>query len=140
MAPYTNQYRVDAAFDETIDAVTDALSEEGFGVLADIDMQAAFRNKLDKEYARYRILAACNPPLAYDALDVDFELGALLPCNVVVYETDEGETGVSVVDPRELMSIIDDDDLEPIVEDVANRLEAALAAVPQSQAVDGSPA
>lgn len=140
MAPYTNQYRVDAAFDETIDAVTDALSEEGFGVLADIDMQAAFQNKLDKEYARYRILAACNPPLAYDALDVDFELGALLPCNVVVYETDEGKTGVSVVDPRELMSIVDNEDLEPIVEDVANRLEAALAAVPQSRAVDGSPA
>ncbi|QSG15248.1 DUF302 domain-containing protein [Halapricum desulfuricans] len=140
MAPYTNQYRVDATFDETIDAVTDALSEEGFGVLADIDMQAAFQNKLDKEYARYRILAACNPPLAYDALDIEFELGALLPCNVVVYETDEGATGVSVVDPRELMSIVDNEDLEPIVEDVADRLEAALEAVPQARPVDDSAA
>jgi len=140
MAPYTNQYRVDATFEETIDAVTDALSEVGFGVLADIDMQAAFETKLDKEYARYRILAACNPPLAYDALDIEFELGALLPCNVVVYETDEGATGVSVVDPRELMSIVDNEDLEPIVEDVADRLEAALEAVPQARPVDDSAA
>jgi len=140
MAPYANQYRVDATFDETIDAVTDALSEVGFGVLADIDMQAAFENKLDEEYVRYRILAACNPPRAYDALDVEFELGTLLPCNVVVYETEEGETGVSVVDPRELMSIVDNEDLEPIVEDIADRLESALAAVPQARAVDGTTA
>lgn len=140
MAPYTNQYRVDASFDETIDAVTDALSTEGFGVLADIDMQAAFRDKLEKEYPRYRILAACNPPLAYDALDVEFEIGALLPCNVVVYETEDGETGVSVVDPRELMAVIDNEAVEPLVDDVGDRLENALDAVPEARIVEESAA
>ncbi|MFB6128899.1 MAG: DUF302 domain-containing protein [Halorhabdus sp.] len=135
MATYTNRYRVDASFDETIDAVTDALSEEGFGVLADIDVQEAFETKLDEEFDQYRILGACNPGLAFDALDEEYELGALLPCNVVVY--DEGDaTGVSVVDPTEMLSVVDNDDLEPIVEEATTRLTAALESVPDAEAVD----
>lgn len=132
MATYTNRYRVDASFDETVEAVTDALGEEGFGVLADIDMQGAFQTKLDEEFGRYRILGACNPALAFDALDEEFELGALLPCNVVVYD-DGDATGVSVVDPTEMISVVDNDDLDPIVDDVADRLERALDAVPDAE-------
>lgn len=135
MATYTTQYRVDAPFEETIEAVTDALGEEGFGVLSDIDMQAAFDAKLDEEFDRYRILGACNPALAYDALDVEYELGALLPCNVVVYE-DEAGVGVNVVDPLTLFSLTDSEDLEPIVEDVATGLDAAMDAVPEATPVD----
>ncbi|WP_136689542.1 DUF302 domain-containing protein [Halorhabdus amylolytica] len=129
MATYTNQYRVDATFEETIEAVTDALAEEGFGVLADIDMQAAFDAKLDEEFDQYRILGACNPSLAFDALDVEYELGALLPCNVVVYEDGDG-TGVSVVDPAEMLALADNENLEPIVEEARAGLTAAMDAVP----------
>mgnify|MGYP000456296042 CR=1 FL=1 len=78
--------------------------------------------------------------MAYDALDVEFEIGALLPCNVVVYETEDGETGVSVVDPRELMAVIDNEAVEPLVDDVAGRLEAALDAVPEARIVEESAA
>lgn len=134
MATYTNRYRVDASFEDTIDAVTDALGEEGFGVLADIDMQGAFETKLDEEFDHYRILGACNPALAFDALGEEFELGALLPCNVVVYD-DGDATGVSVVDPTEMMSIVDNDDLKPIVEEVDERLERALESVPAAEPV-----
>ncbi|WP_275740880.1 DUF302 domain-containing protein [Halorhabdus sp. SVX81] len=135
MATYTNRYRVDASFEETIEAVTAALGDEGFGVLADIDIQGAFRTKLDEEFGQYRILGACNPALAYDALGEEFELGALLPCNVVVYD-DGDATGVSVVDPTQLFSVVDNDDLEPLVADVASRLETALAAVPDAEPIE----
>ncbi|MFW6018193.1 MAG: DUF302 domain-containing protein [Halapricum sp.] len=135
MAPYTHQYRIDAPFDEAIDIVTDALAEEGFGVLSDIDMQAAFKQKLDKAHPRYRILGACNPPIAYDAVDVEFEIGALLPCNVVVYETDGTETGVSVANPTRLLPVIDNDDVEPLVEEVNTRIENAFAAIPNAKPV-----
>ena len=129
MAAYTNRYRVDAPFDETIEEVTDALGAEGFGVLADIDMQAAFETKLDEEFDRYRILGACNPALAFDALNVEYHLGALLPCNVVVFEDEDG-VGVTVVDPEAMLTLPENEDLEPIVEDVSAGLDAAMAAVP----------
>lgn len=134
MAPYTKRYRVDASFDETIEAVTDALGGAGFGVLADIDMEAAFETKLDEEFDRYRILGACNPALAFDALDVEYELGALLPCNVVVYQ-DEAGVGVSVVDPEAMLALPENDALEPIVDDVTAGLDAAMAAVPEARPV-----
>jgi len=135
MATYTNRYRVDASFEDTIEAVTAALGEEGFGILSDIDVQGAFREKLDAEFGQYRILGACNPGIAHDALEEEFELGALLPCNVVVYD-DGDATGVSVVDPTELFSVVDNDDLEPLVADVASRLETALAAVPDAEPIE----
>ncbi|MFW5974256.1 MAG: DUF302 domain-containing protein, partial [Natrialbaceae archaeon] len=96
MATYTNRYRVDASFEETLEAVTDALGTEGFGVLTEVDVQATFRKKLDAEFPQYRILGACNPALAHEAMGEEFELGALLPCNVVVYD-DGDATGISVV-------------------------------------------
>lgn len=135
MAPYTNRYRVDATFEETIEAVTAGLSDEGFGVLADIDIQGAFREKLDKDFDQYRILAACNPALAFDAMGEEFELGALLPCNVVVYD-DGDATGVSVVDPDTLLSVADNDALEPIAAEAGDRLERALESVPDARPID----
>ncbi|MFB6201297.1 MAG: DUF302 domain-containing protein [Halorhabdus sp.] len=135
MTAYTNRYRVDASFEETIDLVTEALGEEGFGVLADIDMQAAFETKLDEEFRQYRILGACNPAFAFDALEEEHELGALLPCNVVVYEDDEDGTGVSIVDPQTMVRLTDNDSLEPIVEEVDARLTAAMDGVAEATAV-----
>jgi uncharacterized protein (DUF302 family) len=128
---YTTQQRVTGSFDEIVDATIDALENEGFGVLCDIDVQATFAKKLDEEFRQYRILGACNPGLARDGLDEEIELGALLPCNVIVYE-DEGEDDVvtvSAVDPAQLVGIADNPALDSIANDVDDRFERVLGAV-----------
>jgi uncharacterized protein (DUF302 family) len=129
MAEYTVRYEVDGAFDATVDAVTDALAEAGFGVLCDIDVQATLREKLGEEFRQYRILGACNPELAHEAMSAELELGALLPCNVIVYETDAGTVGVSAVDPSVLLGVVDSDDLDAVADEVAERLEQAVGGV-----------
>ncbi|WP_440008709.1 DUF302 domain-containing protein [Halomicrococcus sp. SG-WS-1] len=126
---YTMQTDVDGDFDAVVEKTTNALEDEGFGVLCDIDVQATFAEKLDEEFRQYRILGACNPGLAYQGLEDEIELGALLPCNVIVYETDEGEVAVSAVDPKQLVGITDNADLDPIAEDVSERFERVLDAL-----------
>jgi uncharacterized protein (DUF302 family) len=126
---YTMQTRVDGEFDAVVERTIDALEDEGFGVLCDIDVRATFAEKLDEEFRDYRILGACNPKLAYEGLEDEIELGALLPCNVVVYETDGGEVAVSAVDPERLVGIADNSDLDRIAEEVAERFERVLDAV-----------
>ena len=123
---YTLEVTVDAEFDDAVAQTESALAEEGFGVLCDIDMQAAFAEKLDAEFRQYRILGACAPPLAKEGLEAEIRLGALLPCNVIVYETDEGGVCVSAVDPEELMSVVDNPELDSIVAEVAERFERVL--------------
>ena len=125
---YTIRQRVAADFDAAVDVTLDALEAEGFGVLCDIDVQATLKEKLGEEFRQYRILGACNPPLAHEALDAEIELGALLPCNVVVYEDDDGVV-VAAVDPRQLGSVADNDALDPVAEEVTERFERVLAAV-----------
>ncbi|WP_049947430.1 DUF302 domain-containing protein [Candidatus Halobonum tyrrellensis] len=129
---YTMDKRVDGEFDAVVDRTTDALSDEGFGVLCDVDVRETFAKKLDEEFRRYRILGACNPELAYDALETELRLGALLPCNVVVYETDDGEVGVSAVDPETLLGVVGDADLDSIATDVRERFERVLDALPEA--------
>ena len=90
--------RVDLGFDEAIDKVTADLQTEGFGVLSDIDVAAKLKEKLDKDMPRYRILGACNPPLAWDAIHAVEDIGLLLPCNVIVREVD-GQVAVDSMDP-----------------------------------------
>ncbi|MDZ7702160.1 MAG: DUF302 domain-containing protein [Halobacteriales archaeon] len=125
---YTIDKTSDAPFDEVVDRTVDALGEEGFGVLSDIDVQATLEEKLDVEFGRYRILGACKPPLAHEALEEELRLGALLPCNVVVYETDVGRVGVSAVDPGTLLSVVDNPALDPLAEAITESLERALEA------------
>ncbi|SFS10191.1 protein of unknown function DUF302 [Halomicrobium zhouii] len=132
---YTTQQRVAGSFDDVVDATVDALGDEGFGVLCDIDVQATFAKKLDEEFRQYRILGACNPGLAREGLDAEIELGALLPCNVIVYESEDetgGEDGavtVSAVDPAQLVGIADNPALESIATDVSGRFERVLDAI-----------
>ncbi|WP_137286992.1 DUF302 domain-containing protein [Halorussus salinisoli] len=123
---YTIQKQVDDDFDTAVERTTNALEDEGFGVLCDIDVQATFAEKLDEEFRRYRILGACNPQLAFEGLEDEIELGALLPCNVIVYETDDGGVTVSAVDPKQLVGITDNPDLDAISEEVADRFERML--------------
>jgi uncharacterized protein (DUF302 family) len=126
---YTIQTSVSGDFDHVVETTTDALKDEGFGVLCDIDVQATLEEKLDEEFRQYRILGACNPGLAHEGLNEEIELGALLPCNVIVYETDEGEVTVSAVDPQQLVGIADNEALDSIANEVHDRFERVLASV-----------
>ena len=130
MAQYTIRYTVDGEFDETVDAAIDALADEGFGILCDIDVQATLKEKLDEDFRQYRILGACNPPLAHEALAEEIELGALLPCNVIVYARDDGTVGVSAVDPGVMLSVTENPDLDPMADEVSERLANAIETLP----------
>jgi uncharacterized protein (DUF302 family) len=108
-------------FDEAVERVRAELAGEGFGVLCEIDVQATLREKLGVETDRYLILGACNPPLAHRALEAEPELGALLPCNVLVYERG-GETHVAAIDPERMLSIVGNEELEEVASEVRDRL------------------
>ena len=120
---------VDGSFDEVLDRTVDALADEGFGVMWEVDARATFEEKLGESFRQYRILGACAPGLAYEALGHEDRLGALLPCNVVVQETDDDRVEVSVVDPVELLGLVDNPALDPIVDEVNERLERVLDVV-----------
>ncbi len=117
---------VEADFDEAIDKVTDALEAEGFGVLSDIDVAAKMKQKLDRDMRPYRILGACNPPLAWDAISKIQSIGLLLPCNVLVREDDSGTTHVEFMDPESVLSLVDDPAIGPLAADVRSRLERVM--------------
>lgn len=121
--------RLDLPFDQAVDRTVEALSEEGFGVLCDIDVKATLKEKIDVDRGPYRILGACNPPLAHEALEEAPALGVLLPCNVVVLEDDTGIL-VQAVDPKEMLSLLPPSEtLDKIATDVAQRLDRALASL-----------
>ncbi|WP_306060753.1 DUF302 domain-containing protein [Natronococcus wangiae] len=122
---YTLRSLVDGEFDDVVEKTIDALEDEGFGVLCDIDVQETLQKKLDEDFRQYRILGACNPQLAHQGLEHDLELGTLLPCNVVVYDDDDGVV-VTAVDPQRLIGITDDDELDPIGDDAYERFERVL--------------
>jgi len=127
--PYTLQRRVDGSFDAVVEATIAALKDEGFGVLCDIDVRKTLKEKLNEDFRNYRILGACNPTLAHEAMTEELELGALLPCNVIVYETDDGDVAVSAVDPEQLVGVADNPALDSIANEVHDRFERVLAAV-----------
>lgn len=120
---------VELEFDAAIEKVTEELAAEGFGVLSDIDVAAKMKEKLDKDMPRYRILGACNPPLAYQAINAVADIGLLLPCNVVVREDEAGGVIVSFMDPKAVMSLVDEADVEPLAVEVKTRLERVMAAL-----------
>ncbi|WP_423999150.1 DUF302 domain-containing protein [Haloarcula salina] len=126
---YTIQQSVSGEFDDVVETTIDALKDEGFGVLCDIDVQATLEEKLGEEFRQYRILGACNPSLAHEGLTDEIELGALLPCNVIVYETDDGEIMVSAVDPQQLVGMADNEALDSIATEVHDRFERVLASI-----------
>lgn len=119
----------DVAFDDIVTRVVEALEAEGFGVLTEIDVQKTLKEKLDVEFRRYRILGACAPPLAKQALEAEPEIGLLLPCNVVVQDADGGEVAVSVIDPKAMFELVENDGVQPIAEEVEARLRRVVAAL-----------
>jgi len=109
-------------FDDAVAKVTDALSAEGFGVLTDIDVKATMKKKLDLDFRAYRILGACNPQLAYKALTAEDKIGTMLPCNVVVQETEDGGLEVAAVDPVASMSAVENSALADLAGTVRDKL------------------
>lgn len=114
---------------EVLQRIPDALAAEGFGVLSDIDVQATLKKKLDADLPGYRILGACNPKLAQRALATDMDVGVLLPCNVVVRDSDDGGTTISIVDPNAAMGDFGTPALREVATEAAERLSRVLAAL-----------
>ena len=125
---YTITTTVTAPFDDVLSEVTTALEDEGFGILSDIDVKSTLKEKLDVDVDQYQILGACNPALAHLGLVEEPELGALLPCNVIVYEADN-DVVVSAVDPQRLLDVTDNPQLEEISTDVHERFERVITAI-----------
>ncbi len=113
-------------FDTALTNVTEALKEQGFGVLTEIDVKATLKNKLDVPFRNYRILGACNPPLAHQALSAELSIGLLLPCNIVVYENDDGTVTASALNVQKLFQVVDNKPLAGLADQVDVKLKAAL--------------
>jgi len=115
------------SFDEAEQKIRASLQEEGFGILTEIDMQATMKNKLDKEIPKYKILGACNPGFAYEAIQVEQKIGIMLPCNVTIIENKEGNIDVSIMDPVVGLSIVENEAVEPFAIQVKEKLKRALS-------------
>lgn len=114
------------AFSEAIERMTQLLSEEGFGILTTIDVQATLKKKLDADFRKYTILGACNPPLAHQALLAESHIGLMLPCNVVVQELDNGQVEIAAVDPVQSMQAIQNNNLGEVAQQVRDKLEKVI--------------
>jgi len=123
---YSISVRLTGGFLRTVERVRAALKEHGFGVLTEIDVRATLHEKIGAQMEDYLILGACNPPLAHRALDIDREIGLLLPCNVVVRADGPDHTLVQALDPRVMLQLTGRPELEEVADDAAARLCAAL--------------
>ncbi|NID03273.1 DUF302 domain-containing protein [Luteibacter jiangsuensis] len=118
--------KLDLDFDEAIQHVTEALKAEGFGIISTIDVQDTLKKKIDVDFRPYRILGACNPHLAYEALSIEDKVGTMLPCNVVVQAMDDGTTEVAAIDPVASMQAIANPRLEAKAAGVRDKLKKVV--------------
>lgn len=114
------------SFEEAVERTRESLKEEGFGVLSEIDIKEKLKEKLGVDFRRYMILGACNPPIAYQALQEEIDLGLLLPCNVIVYEEQNGDSVVAAIDAAKMLSIVENPKLEEAAKTVNQKLNKAI--------------
>src|SRR5680860_906545 len=125
---YGRTIELDTPYEDAVPMVKEAFKEQGFGTLTEIDVKATLKDKLGEDMEPYVILGACNPQLAHRALEVDRDIGLLLPCNVVVRQAG-GKTLVQALDPQVMVSVPQNDDLQPIADEAAGRIGRALASL-----------
>jgi uncharacterized protein (DUF302 family) len=120
---------LNTSYEEAIFRVTDALKEEGFGVLTEIDVKSTLKKKLDVDFRKYMILGVCNPPYAFRTLQTDLDVGLLLPCNVIVYETDDKKAYISALNPISALEVIKSQELRKIAVEVSEKLKRVVEKV-----------
>lgn len=136
MSGYTISTTVAQPYETTVKAVREALSEHGFGILTEIDLKAVLRSKLGVDVAPQVILGACRPTLAYEALNAEPSITAVLPCNIVVRAADEGTTTVEAIDPDAMMGLAGSEALRTLAADATQRLTAALTSLNSPEETD----
>jgi len=124
--PYQNSKTVSLSYEDAINKVTEELKKEGFGILTEIDVKETLKKKLDVDFRKYKILGACNPPLAYKALSYEENIGVMLPCNVIVQETNDGSVRVSAINPMVAMQSVANENLNGVAEEVSGKLKKVI--------------
>jgi len=124
---------LNTSYEDAVSKITDALKEEGFGVLTEIDVKATLKKKLGLDFRKYVILGACNPPYAHQTLQADLDVGLLLPCNVIVYETDDQKAYISAINPVSALEVIKNEALRKIAKEVSEKLKRVVNKVSKNQ-------
>ena len=122
---YGYKRTVELSFEEVDDRIRSSLEEQGFGVLTEIDVKSTLKKKLDKDFQKYTILGACNPPLAFEALEDEQAIGLLLPCNVVLWENEDSSTTIAAIDADKMMTIVKNNQLYNLAKKVNTLLKKA---------------
>lgn len=123
---YNLTKKVPYSFEESLKKTKEALADEGFGVISEIDLKGKFKEKLDIDFREYRILGACNPKLAYEAIEKESNIGVLLPCNVLVQQHEDGQVEIAAVNPMETMSGVNNPALTTLAREVTQKLQKAF--------------
>ncbi|WP_162055905.1 DUF302 domain-containing protein [Pontibacter pamirensis] len=121
--------KVNYSYQDALEKTRAALGSEGFGVISEIDLKEKLKEKLDVDFREYKILGACNPKLAYEAIGQEDKIGVMLPCNVLVQEHENGEVEVTAINPMESMSAIGNADLEAIAKEVSQKLKTVIESI-----------
>ncbi len=123
---------LNTSYEDAVSRITEALKAEGFGVLTEIDVKATLKKKLGVDFRKYVILGACNPPYAHRTLQADLDVGLLLPCNVIVYETDDKKACISAINPVSALGVIKKEELRKIADEVSEKLKRVVERVSKS--------
>jgi len=126
LTAYGLRATLNISYEETIEKTKAALQEEGFGVLTEIDVKETLKKRLDVDFRRYLIWGACNPPLAHQALQNELELGLFLPCNVIIYETDDEQVAVAIMAPLMMVELVENKALEAVAQEANARLTRVI--------------
>ena len=123
---YNISKKVEGSFDDTVNKVTEELKKEGFGIISEIDLKEKFKEKLNVDFRNYKILGACNPALAFKAIQQEDKIGTMLPCNILIQEHENGEVEVSAINPLASIGAVNNESLQSIAAEVTSKLRVAI--------------